>query len=158
MIGISVSYSNSVLIAIAFAIRAANRRWQLPDVGLRRIALVDLEAGGLDRFLQQRGVFAGQTVAAAERVEAVFAAGSRRPAPPARRPLRAGWKVASRRRDRRASQPQSYRPFKVTKRTPGCDVVLEPAGDCGGIKIVGVGVAYRDVDRADLAAFAPGDG
>ena len=39
----------------------------------------------------------------------------------------------------------------------GGDVVLEPAIDLGGIEIVAVGMAHRDVDRADLAAFAPGD-
>ena len=39
----------------------------------------------------------------------------------------------------------------------GCDVILEPAVDLGGIEIVAVGMAQRNIDRADLAAFAPGD-
>ena len=40
----------------------------------------------------------------------------------------------------------------------GCDVILEPARDLRGIEIDAVGMTYRDVDRADLAAFAPGEG
>ena len=45
----------------------------------------------------------------------------------------------------------------VTKRTPAAIMILEPAVDLRGIEVVAVGMAHRDVDRADLAALAPGD-
>ena len=39
----------------------------------------------------------------------------------------------------------------------GRDQVLEPAVDLGGMEVVAVGMAQRNIDRANVAVRAPGD-
>ena len=45
----------------------------------------------------------------------------------------------------------------VTMRTPDAIRSFEPAVDLGGIEIVAVGMAQRNVERANVAVGAPGD-
>ncbi len=58
---------------IGLGVRADIPRRQLPDVNLPDVELLAAwrEAGGLNCFAQQALILAGQTVARAERVEAV---------------------------------------------------------------------------------------